>query len=462
MGTEVATLRPLREVVEEYEAKDRALTANINAFKEAETALRRDTCIGGTWVASPFDRDPYVNETHVRRALLQSAWKHVYNGLNLRTIAPLADRERFERELQDPPPFTLENLAATFGDYVARPRHHILKGLAEIFVGLDPAFKSHSKVKVGVAKLPKRIIMGGYSRFSTYGKERTSDVLNALAAYQGKPLLDYEEWRALEGNPDALLTSWSLKTRNIKTHAEEVKTFPARGIRLKIFGNGNGHLFFEPDTLADVNRALAEFYGDVLPDTPDEAPAKRRSSTDVSTDLQFYPTPRKVIDRILRDWRAPEAGKNRALEPSCGDGRMMAALRGKGYRVTGVEVDPLRAAVAQRDNPLATVITGNFLELTPEPAFDLVLMNPPFFGTHYAKHVTKATKWLKPGGALIAILPITARTDHGLLEKAWAEENGMWLSGYTRDGAWNDLPVGSFSESGTNINTTVFRAFKRD
>jgi hypothetical protein len=45
---------------------------------------------------------------------------------------------------------------------------------------------------------------------------------------------------------------------------------------------------------------------------------------------------------------------------------------------------------------------------------------------------------LKPGGKLTAILPITARYDHGLLK-----------------GSWHDLPVGSFSESGTNIKTTI-------
>jgi hypothetical protein len=42
------------------------------------------------------------------------------------------------------------------------------------------------------------------------------------------------------------------------------------------------------------------------------------------------------------------------------------------------------------------------------------------------------------GGTLTATLPATARYDHGLLT-----------------GHWSDLPVGSFSESGTNISTTV-------
>ena len=39
---------------------------------------------------------------------------------------------------------------------------------------------------------------------------------------------------------------------------------------------------------------------------------------------------------------------------------------------------------------------------------------------------------------LTAILPATARYDHGLLS-----------------GSWEDLPVGAFSESGTNVNTMV-------
>ncbi len=86
---------------------------------------------------------------------------------------------------------------------------------------------------------------------------------------------------------------------------------------------------------------------------------------------------------------------------------------------------------------------ANFLETVPTGDYDRVIMNPPFYGRHYAKHVDHAMKFLKPGGTLTAVLPITARYDHGLL-----------------DGRWNDLPVGSFSESGTNINTTVLTMHK--
>lgn len=106
----------------------------------------------------------------------------------------------------------------------------------------------------------------------------------------------------------------------------------------------------------------------------------------------------------------------------------------------GVEVHEGRAREAREKG--FPVAIANFLDTAPNPIFDHVVMNPPFFGRHYAKHVNHAVKFLRPGGRLTAILPATARYDHGLLE-----------------GSWDDLPVGSFSESGTNINTTVLTKF---
>lgn len=65
-----------------------------------------------------------------------------------------------------------------------------------------------------------------------------------------------------------------------------------------------------------------------------------------------------------------------------------------------------------------------------------VVMNPPFYGRHYVKHVLHALKFLKPGGVLVSVLPASAHYDHKELE-----------------GRWEDLPVASFAESGTNIPT---------
>src|SRR5690606_19225782 len=110
-----------------------------------------------------------------------------------------------------------------------------------------------------------------------------------------------------------------------------------RGLTIRKFQNGNAHVFFSPDTLLDINRALAEFYGEVLPDVDPEQP-ERAPSTAVAKDLQFYWSPREVIDRALefagvsdlKEWRNPPE-PSRILEPSCGDGRIMDAIRDRGH-----------------------------------------------------------------------------------------------------------------------------------
>jgi hypothetical protein len=265
----------------------------------------------------------------------------------------------------------------------------------------------------------KRIILSYVAGYGSWGRERLHNVLNALAAYQLKALPDWHELEAILKDGDALKAS--------------------RGVHLKRFGNGNGHLHFEPDTLRDINLALAEFYGEVLADDSEEKPAEKTPGTQIAKDLQYYPTPLPIVERVveglggLRD--------QRVLEPSCGCRRFLDVLRDVGAKAYGIEYDAGRAAQAR--NKGHTVLTANFLETVPTGDFDRVVMNPPFYGKHYAKHVNHALDFLKPDGTLTAILPITARYDHGLL-----------------DGRWEDLPVGSFSESGTNINTTVLTLFK--
>ena len=131
----------------------------------------------------------------------------------------------------------------------------------------------------------------------------------------------------------------------------------------------------------------------------------------------------------------------RVLEPSCGDGRILDELRARGCRALGFEYHPGRAAEASAKGH--SVVIANFLEQQPEEVFDMVVMNPPFYGRHYVKHVNHALRFLKPGGTLVSILPATAHYDHGELK-----------------GEWRDLPVGSFSAAGTNVPTGMLRMRK--
>lgn len=416
-GTEVSTgRRKPSDLVAEYDAKHAALPEAIREFDASGSAIKAACSIGGTWGCVSIDTGS-VWLRQAEAALLASAWRHTYALYGLDQIASAEDKRKIEQMFAAPPAFTIENIRDRFGAYVMDPWGSILRGMAEVFGQLDPAFKSHDKMKVGVKGLPKRVILSNVGGYGSWGRDRVANILNALAAYQGKPLPSYEEVQSLLKDEDALRDE--------------------RGVWLKRFSNGNGHLFFAPETLRDVNRALAEYYGEVLPDCPDERPARQRAGTEVSKDLQYYPTPIAVVKRVIGDGYGYKGA--RVLEPSCGCGRFMDALRDVGAEVVGCEVDPIRAAMCEAKGH--RVMRVNFLETAATADFDRVVMNPPFYGRHYAKHVRHALRFLKPNGTLTAILPITARYDHGELDDLTPH--------------WEDLPVGSFGESGTNINTTI-------
>lgn len=447
-----AQLPSLREVVDDYLDRRAQIPAVCKDYEEMHKRVDLTVTMGGAYVGRSYNYHPSLSERTLDENLLKSAWRYVYNGLNIKQIASASDRKRLDMVLEKSKPFTIENIREEFGQYLVDPRFHILKGLAECFIDLDPAYKSHSKVKVGVQGLPKRIIIervcDSYG-IEGWGGQRLRDVLNAMNVYHGDPHMEHREFRTL-----------------IDTARKEGSA-TYKGMTLKLFKNNNGHLIFPHHKLVMINEALAEFYGDVLPDTPEAAP-KKRTGTAVSKDLQFYPTPDEVIERIMHDVRL-ETGQ-KVLEPSCGDGRILDWLRAKqsGLNLFGVEVDAGR--VEQTRAKGHTVYHSNFLATTPIPDFDLVVMNPPFYGLHWQKHLEHAQRFLRPppegkrwgGGQLICILPATAFYDGhlgkmGLVKADAHEKDRGWL-----DSGWRDLPVASFAASGTNVPTGYITVTRRE
>lgn len=447
MSNELATARTVLDLIDEYDEKSAGVDAAIKAYENACTAVEMAGTIMGTYVGPVLNGRSYLHASNIQKNLLQSGWKAIYSRLNIDRIASASDKRLFERTMADPPPLTYENAKATFGPYLENPRAHILRGLAETFCSLDQAYKSHSKVKIGVNGLPKRVILNGFGGYGSYGRDRLRDIVNALAAYRAQPLMEQAEFAAIDkavrSGRDAIMDGRPIPYYRDGKDVDEVP--PNRGLTVRVFGNGNAHVFFDEFAMNDINRGLAEFYGDVLPDVEEEG-AKPAVGTSVSKDLQFYWSPAAVVDAALefayvhnlKEWRHNPPAPIRVLEPSCGDGRILDAVRARGQQAFGVEYHAGRAAQAKAKGH--SVLCANFLECPPRPEFDAVVMNPPFYGRHYVKHVLHALKFLKPGGTLVSILPATAYYDHGELE-----------------GEWKDLPVGSFSEAGTNVPTGLLK-----
>ena len=488
-----AMLPSLPEIVAEFDEKWARIPELIKEYEAFHNRLDVETTVRGTYVGRVYSYHPGLYTNTLQSNLLKSAWKHIYNGLNIKEIASAKDRKRFEMALEDPPEFTIDNIRATFGEFVRDPRFHILKGLAECFVDLDQSFKSHSKIKIGVQGLPKRIINNVVGDFGIqgYGANQLRDVLNAIRVFQGREHIDYSTYDRWLNVSRGKMPAWNDKVcysrGNIVVRDDEIYicTSPTKAgdwldedwalyedpepnLTLKVFQNGNGHLHFGAEMLRKVNLALAEFYGDILPDVePDKSEMKRRQSTEVSKDLQYYPTPRAVINEILRGQDFQDGQK--VLEPSCGDGRILDALAdlaerresgraGVSLKMPGVETHSGRVEEARQKGH--TVMNANFLQTIPKAEFDYVIMNPPFYGTHWKKHLEHALKFLKPKeegswrrGVLICILPATAFYDGHLGEMGLVRKDAHLNDRGWRDSGWKDLPVASFAESGTNVPT---------
>lgn len=443
----LAPLRRISEIVKEYTTKKNALEAEVRAFMDHVGHVKSLVAIGHTTshCLSVFDREPRVTVDHLHRCLLGSAWRHVYDGLNIADIATAKDKGQLDIFLSNPCEFTIENIREKFGDYLLDTRQHVLRGLAECFSSLDAVYRSHDRMKIGVEGMPKRMIVQyafdswGWAR---YGGDQVKDVINAVQSLRGEPRFGYVEFDVL--------------SREAKRHGE--CDWP--GGTLKAFKNGNAHIVFNKDTLKEVNLALAEYYGDVIADCPEDKPAKKRESREVSADLAYYPTPAPVAETIV-DLARPKSG-DVILEPSCGDGRLMDAVASfcreqkiENVKMMGVEFDAGRADEAKRKG--YSVHVANFLEMPETPNFSLIIMNPPFCGRHYLKHIRSAIAMLKPGGRLFSILPASAwYDDHGLPGEKYDPDRPHW----GRD-IWTDLPIGSFRSSGTNICTGIWK-FRKD
>lgn len=182
-----------------------------------------------------------------------------------------------------------------------------------------------------------------------------------------------------------------------------------------------------------------------------------RGSIPASNPHDFYPTPVAVAEAmvkdesvesglfVLRNRSEPERRPVRFLEPNGGSGSLVRALVNlmePGDELVVVEVNPLMAAALRVQFPMATVIEGDFLSYRPEQGFDVVLMNPPFAGKTYAKHVLHAFGMLNKFGVLSAVVP-SAFLHHGDEFLYRVAEAGYWLT----------LGAGQFE--GTSVDTSV-------
>lgn len=410
-----------------------------------------------------------------RRALDASAWG-VF--LSVTGVAERLDHKSLEEKrasyASTVPEFTIDAMMAEFDNLARNGRDIWRRGLANVFINLDRRFKSHDGFKVGARVVLTRCF-DDWGSWDWRGRDRLRDVERALRVLDGKPANPADDPNAAAGESLIEIVD------KVRGQFGGVRQADAESpyLKIKTFKNGNAHLWFtRKDLVERVNEELAAYYGAALGDAiPKGQTPKRNTTTALAKSLQFYRTPPKAAAALIEHSRRLHRVKPgtygydpsnqppapRVLEPSAGDGALVAAALNADplARVHAVEVHADRLAILAARHPQASTQLANFLDLPARPIYDVVLMNPPFGGTHWMDHITHAREFVAPGGTLAAILPASAHVSEAPINerfRAWADAQST--AGYTRKADWRDLPAESFAASGTNVNTVLLRMDK--
>lgn len=120
---------------------------------------------------------------------------------------------------------------------------------------------------------------------------------------------------------------------------------------------------------------------------------------------EFYPTPKKLIDKMLEGIKMSRI--TNILEPSAGKGDIADTIKdivensyNKGLDIDTIEIEPnLRHILKGKEYK---VVHDDFLTFTTFKRYDLIIMNPPF--SDGDKHLLKALEMQQHGGKIICIL----------------------------------------------------------
>lgn len=174
---------------------------------------------------------------------------------------------------------------------------------------------------------------------------------------------------------------------------------------------------------------------------------------------QFFRTPADLADDMASrlDGICRDAASFDVLEPSAGDGALVKAVhRRHGVRAYIEAVEPnAQRAIHIAGSGARVVYPCTFEDFHQHIAcqggsraqFDAVVMNPPFKidgdSLAWVEHVTMAWDLLRPGGRLLAIVPISLTFRDDKRVQALRERIAV-----TDDGGWEELPENTFAGTG--------------
>src|SRR3546814_8048450 len=173
-------------------------------------------------------------------------WRQLLETLGFDQLLDRQAREEFYSSLTgEPPAFTSENCAATFGHIWENRRDIYLRGIANSFSALDRRFRSHDGFKIGSRLIIERALNDSRSYWTDYNRRDT--------------LRDVESvFRELDGQGHCPETKSIDHLVTAHTHSPTPHHIQRHSFPLLIFRHRNLHLWFEgKELLGEGNKLVA-------------------------------------------------------------------------------------------------------------------------------------------------------------------------------------------------------------
>jgi len=137
----------------------------------------------------------------------------------------------------------------------------------------------------------------------------------------------------------------------------------------------------------------------------------------------FFPTPRPVIERVLA--LAGIEPAHRVLEPSCGKGDIVDAIKSEhpGASLHAIEINRTLADILSAKGYEVEFV--DFLE--HQEIYDRIVMNPPFENGQDIDHIRHAFGLLAPGGRLVSVIsegPFFRVDNKSVAFRDWLDKRG--------------------------------------
>lgn len=257
-------------------AQLRAIAAAVKAYGEIGSTVWGEEPGPGRFCAAPYKyreavdqrpsgRGTYLTDAkwleHSIASVDAALWDYLLDKSGLRSVLDAKARQEWHEEIEQnkTPPLTEENIRATFANLHSHRGEFFERGVIAVFRSLSWDYKTNKPQMFG-KRIILRYLMSGYGGPNHSTTDSLDDLARVFHLLDGKPEPDHR-------------TGWNRKLWGLHHGGSRPADVEDDYMRVRVFGNGNGHVTFKRlDLVDELNRILAKHHPDALGANRDEKP----------------------------------------------------------------------------------------------------------------------------------------------------------------------------------------------